>query len=254
MDFEPTQASSNSTDWLSCFNATEVSDPYARAIYNTSQPPEGFSFAKVDLVYPNLLHGLNLTCFLSSPHIYRRGVIGALFVDYPERTRIPNGALINRGGARFDPKKPPPLRIWPWVEVIHTPHFGVAAQGGSNLWMYIARGSGLWFNPGRVLALSDVWDLAVYLNATSEYNPRSVGSKTALMQLATRRLRGVVDSIAFLFHVDGGCCQRMVMRELVSLLPHSAHCPVSSEMRRGWPPDNLVRCPCTHAVAHHGVC
>ena len=35
-----------------------------------------------------------------------------------------------------------------------------------------------------VLALSDVWDLAVYLNATSIYNPRSVGSKTGLMDLA----------------------------------------------------------------------
>ena len=116
------------------------------------------------------------------------------------------------------------------------------------MWMYIARGSGTWFNPGRVLALSDVWDLAVFLNATREYNPRLVASKTYLMALATERLRGVVDSISFAFHVDGGCCQRMVMRELVSLHNFSHDCPVSPLMRRGWPP-HLTRCNCTQKGA-----
>ena len=120
--------------------------------------------------------------------------------------------------------------------------------------MYIARGSGLWFQAGRVLALSDVWDLAVYLNATSIYNPRSVGSKTGLMDLATQRWRGVVDSISFAFHVDGGCCQRMVMRELVSLHNFSSRCPVSPLMRRGWPPDNLRNCTCSKAPTHVGIC
>ena len=129
-------------------------------------------------------------------------------------------------------------------------------MGQHNLWMYIARGSGVWFNPGRVLALSDVWDLAVYLNATHRYNPRVVASKTMLIHYATQELAGTFDSISFLFHVDGGCCHRMVMRELVSLRNFSSRCPVSPEMRRGWAPHHLEPCGCRNetGMIHNGVC
>ena len=120
--------------------------------------------------------------------------------------------------------------------------------------MYLARGSGVWFDPGRVLAVSDVYDLAVYLNATHSYNPRSVGSKTALMQLAKERLTGEFDSVSFLFHIDGGCCQRMVMRELVSLDSYKSRCPISSRMRRGWPPDRLVPCNCSKSLHNGHLC
>ena len=245
-DNQPTNTSSNHTDWLRCFNTTASLAHYTRAIYGTDEPPADFEWSMLDVLYPHLLHGFNKTCFFDSDKVYRREIIGAFFVDYPERTRIPNGALINRGGHRLDPSRLPPMRTWPWIEVMHAPHYGISSQGHGNLWMYIARGSGLWFDPGRVLALSDVWDLALYLNMTHEYNPRLPSSKTYLMQLATQRLRGVFDSIAFAFHVDGGCCQRMVMRELVSLKNFSAHCPISPSMRRGWPPD-LKRCNCSHS-------
>ena len=204
------------------------------------------------MIYTRLVKGLNMTCLLQSEHLYRREIIGAVFIDYPQRTDIPNGGAINRGGKRLNLSEPLPLRRWPWLEVLHAPNYGVSSQGHGNLWMYIARGSGLWFDPGRVLALSDVWDLAVFLNATREYNPRSVASKTTLLKMATERLQGTVDSIAFANHVDGGCCHRMVMRELVSLHNFSAHCPVSERMRRGWPPQ-LVPCNCTHGHSR-GIC
>ena len=182
--------------------------------------------------------------------VYRKHIIGSTFVDYPERTRIPNGALINRGGPRQGPTSQV-AKTWPWIEVLHAPRAGVTSMAHGNLWMYIARGSGLWFNPGRVLALSDTWDLAVYLNVTRTYNPRSTGSKTWLLGEATKQLAGLIDSIAFAFHVDGGCCQRMVMRELVSLHNFSSRCPVSEHMRRGWPPKHLIPCNCTRGA---GVC
>ena len=252
-DYEPPQSSSNHTQWLNCFNSTASLRQYTRAIYGTAEPPDDFDWTKLDAIYlqPKLLVGLNVSCFLNSEHVYRRNILGMVFLDYPERTRIPNGAAINRGGPRLDPSKPPPTHHWPWIEVMHSPGYGIASQGAGNLWMYIARGSGLWFHPGRVLALSDVWDLAVYLNETAIYHPRFVSTKTVLLRRATEKLQGVVDSISFSFHVDGGCCQRMVMRELVSLRNFSNHCPVSHSMRRGWPPDQLRHCNCTRG---QGIC
>lgn len=175
--------------------------------------------------------------------------MGANFVDYPMRSHIANSEAINRGGPRINLTAPPPIRAWPWVEVMHSPHYGIGSQGHGNLWMYMARGTGLWFDPGRVLVLSDVWDLALFLNETSRYAPRLPSAKTALMQVATQQLRSTVDSIAFTFHVDGGCCHRMVMRELVSLHNFSGRCPVSLRMRRGWPPQ-LAPCSCHHS----GIC
>ena len=197
-------------------------------------------------MYPHLLFGLNASCFLESEHIYRRQIQGALFIDYPERKRTVNGGAINRGGMRIGEDGPPQPQTWPWVEIMHDPGYGVTSQGSHVLWMYLARGSGVWFHPGRVLALSDMWDLAAYLNETHNYNPRAVQSKTVLMLQATSRLAGKFDSIAFIFHVDGGCCHRMVMRELVSLHNFSRQCPVSQRfMRRGWPPHNLRYCNCS---------
>ena len=255
-DLEPPRSRSKQTSWTRCFNHTATVHHYTRAVYGTEESPANFDWARLDVVYFRLLKQLNMTCFLSdSQGVYRREILGSIFVDYPERTRIHNGAIINRGGLRLNLTLPTPIRRWPWVEVLHDAGYGVASQGVGNLWMYLARGSGLWFDPGRVLVLSDVWDLATFLNATNSYNPRVPTSKTLLMNIATVRLRGAVDSIAFTSHIDGGCCHRMVMSELVSLNNFTHRCPVSSGMRRGWPP-HLHECKCTSSrhTLHSGVC
>ena len=223
------------------------------SVYGTTHIP--FHWSQIDVVYPHLLQGLNHTCLFGGSHVYRKGIIGGTFVDYPSRLGIANGAAINRGGARLNLSNSAYNQTWPWMEVLHSPgHDHTSKQGHDNLWMYMARGSGVWFNPGRVLVLSDTWDLAVYMNVTDRYSPRLVGTKTWLMQHARRKLSRDFDSIAFLFHVDGSCCQRMVMRELVSLSNFSTRCPVSSSMRRGWPPDRLVACNCSKALVHGAIC
>jgi hypothetical protein len=257
-EFEPPSVrgeASIHTGWTRCFNESATRPRYAHALYGLPTAP--FAWAQLDIVYLRLLVGLNMTCFLNSDHVYRREIQGAVFVDYPERTRIANGAAINRGGVRLSTDRPPQVHRWPWVEVMHNPSYGVATQGAQVLWMYMARGSGIWFHPGRVLALSDVWDLAVYLNETRNYNPRAVESKTILMARAKEMLANEFDSISFAFHVDGGCCHRMVMRELVSLHNFTHGCPVSDRfMRRGWPPDSLRHCNCssTERLVHAHVC
>ena len=75
-----------------------------------------------------------------------------------------------RGGARA------PVRIEErqWVEVTHTfpsyQHLWSAERSG--LWMYVARGSGLWHHAGRTLVVSDVIDLARFLNVSFiDYGP-----------------------------------------------------------------------------------
>lgn len=248
-DAEPNlAATSNHTDWLSCFDAEGSRRRYAHEIYGSAAAEMLLDWRQLDVVYPQHLIGLNRTCWFNSKFVYRRGILGATFIDYPQRRLIPNGEMINRGGQRMSELHPPHISRWPWVEVMHSPSYGVGSMSTGNLWMYVARGSGLWFRPGRVLALSDVFDLAVYLNATSYYNARNPSSKAQLLLEATQRLNATFDSIAFSYHVDGGCCHRMVMHELVSLRAFSLDCPVSADMRRGWPPEDLRACNCSSGV------
>ena len=275
---EPT----NHSEWQHCFDAIGSRTAYASALYGTSAAAaeDAFRWTHVNVIYPSLIPHLNVTCFNAADMVYRRAVVGAIFVDYPERSKIMSGNKVNLGG----PRAPPKWRRWPWTEVLHSPSWG-RGMVDEQLWMYIARGSGLWFNPGRVLELSDTSDLAIFLNAS--YSARHTGSKAVLMQLgvcapsprdarlampasqthddaqwlffspltstlaAVKRLSHQFDSVAFAYHVDGGCCHRMVMRELISLHNFSKTCPVSPSMARGWPPHNLRPCNCTPRV---GVC
>lgn len=117
--------------------------------------------------------------------------------------------------------------------------------------MYMARGSGLWYEAGRTLLCGDTQDLADMLNFTS-YRSRVGDTKPPLFEAARRRLAGSFDSISFDSHIDGACCFRMVMHEIVSIASGSlGRCPVSDRMRRGWPPNNLRACACnsTHRYA-----
>lgn len=263
----------NHTEWQHCFDAIGSRAAYATALYGTSAAAaeDAFRWTHVNVIYPFLIPNLNATCFNAAGMVYRRAVVGATFVDYPERSKIMHGNTVNGGG----PRAPPKWRRWPWTEVLHSPSWG-RGMVDEQLWMYVARGSGLWFNPGRVLELSDTSDLAIFLNAS--YSARHTGSKAVLMQLgvcapspririmtpsgcsshpssptlaAVKRLSHQFDSIAFAYHIDGGCCHRMVMRELISLHNFSKTCPVSPSMARGWPPHNLRPCNCTPRV---GVC
>jgi hypothetical protein len=172
---EPT----NHSEWQHCFDAIGSRTAYASALYGTSAAAaeDAFRWTHVNVIYPSLIPHLNVTCFNAADMVYRRAVVGAIFVDYPERSKIMSGNKVNLGG----PRAPPKWRRWPWTEVLHSPSWG-RGMVDEQLWMYIARGSGLWFNPGRVLELSDTWDLAIFLNY-SGYNGRSTGSKAALMQL-----------------------------------------------------------------------
>ena len=130
---------------------------------------------------------------------------------------------------------------------MHTPAVSQSrpnqASWTNQLWMYHAPGSGLWYDAGRTLVCSDTIDLSFFINYTG-YSRRNGNSKPPLFEEARRRLAGSFDSISFENHIDGACCFRMVMHEVVSLHNHSGGCPVSSRMRRGWPP-KLRACDCT---------
>jgi hypothetical protein len=169
----------NHSEWQHCFDAIGSRAAYATALYGTSAAAaeDAFRWTHVNVIYPFLIPNLNTTCLNAADMVYRRVVVGATFVDYPERSKIMHGNTVNGGG----PRAPPKWRRWPWTEVLHSPSWG-RGMVDEQLWMYVARGSGLWFNPGRVLELSDTWDLAIFLNY-SGYNGRSTGSKAALMQL-----------------------------------------------------------------------
>ena len=175
---------STHTQWVSCFNSSSAGRAaYVQRIYGseTEAALKAFDWAQVDVIYHGAMQGLNHTCMYFAKLVYRRSIMGGIFVDYPERTQVQNGRLINLGGPRGAER----TAVWSWLEVMHSPSYGLGgghSMGQGNLWMYVARGSGLWFNPGRVLILSDTFDLAVYLNLTKTYSARSPGSKSVLMQ------------------------------------------------------------------------
>ena len=166
------------------------------SVYGTraSARKHAFSWERVDVIYPQLIRGFNQTCFGGLEHVYRRPIVGATFVDYPERSKIVHGALQNMGGPRVAPK----ARVWPWTEVLHSPSWG-RGMVDEQLWLYIAKGSGLWFNPGKVLEFSDTFDLAAYLNMSRVYNTHSVWSKGDILNRGVHAFQTrhcLIDSLA----------------------------------------------------------
>ena len=207
---EPT----NHTGWQRCFNASGVRAAYATAIYGTSAAAreQGFNWSHVDVILPPLIPSLNRTCFDHAEQIYRRHIIGFTFVDYPDRANIPNGRVINRGGPRAAAR----VVQWPLTEVLHSPGYS-HGMVDEQLWMYVARGTGLWFDPGRVLELSDTFDLALYLNSSYgqpyTYNYRSTGSKSILMRNGAQAL-----------HVTKPCVHRLTQCRCCSVCTQLRSC------------------------------
>ena len=139
-----------------------------------------------------------------------------------------------------------------WIEVFH---YFVASES-RQVWLYAARGSGVWFRAGRMACFSDTADLARHIG----WNVESARlHKGALMEEAAARLGSEFDTIAFTHHVDAGyarvkeCSAPSLgwssiygyLHELVAISPHaqraalrSAHgsrrCPILPEMRAGW--------------------
>lgn len=235
--------------WLNCFDSNSSRIPYAESVYGRGAG-EWFDWTSgLGLVHPKHMQGLNRSCWFSTKGIYRRyppiGQVGKdvlSWVDYRPRSDRDGTRHDNRGG----PRRPARVVDWSWTEVIHLPHLG-GAMSNANLWMYAVKGSGLWFNAGRVLDFSDTIDLAIYLygegrNASSALS--SYGARMHLIHVATQRLSSQFDTISFSNHVDRGCCFAAVMHELISLKQFSLKCPVSADMRRGWPPDRLRPCTC----------
>ena len=152
-------------------------------------------------------------------------------------------------------RAPPQSERWPWMEVMHQPNVADdesdARVGTLHLWLYAVRGTGLWYNPGRVLSMADHIDLADYLNFSQHRKLPRWWRNAAnfivwgpeLFKLAAKVLAPSYDTISFRAHVDIGCCGGMRMHELVSLHHFWRGCPVSKRLRRGWH-GSLRPCDC----------
>ena len=170
------------------------------------------------------------------------------------------GDAANAGGRRR-----PPLRLEghdTWEEVVH--QFGVGGITDNPvsrlelqaLWMYSAKGSGLWYRTGHTLVMSDTIDLVHALNFThlsiAHDAPPHFVSKPRLLQLA-RSVLGA-DTLIFTHHVDnvaevratGVCRGSVYKREVVGLRPlnlttraSSRVCPPDlGNLAWGWRADN----------------
>ena len=164
------------------------------------------------------------------------------------------GAAANEGGHRR-----PPRRLDgddTWVEVVHRAAVGGATDNPTSrlerqaLWMYAARGSGLWYRTGATLVMSDTIDLVHALNFTTltigHDAPPHFVSKPRLLRLARSRLRA--DTVIFTHHVDnraevratGSCHGSVYKREVVGLRPTTV---ATASAPRACPPDprNMAR-------------
>ena len=131
--------------------------------------------------------------------------------------------------------------------------------------LYVARGSGLWYDPGRSMVMSDVVDLARHFNyslwdkVALAYDTEFTGpriDKPSLMKLAATALwKQGFDTLRFTHHVDAErqdwryktkCTHAFFKDELFSLRPRppQAVCPPSDakEWAFGW---NASRPGCT---------
>ena len=235
-------------DWLRCFDAPASRVRYAETVYG---PGAGAWFHwthGLELVYHERLVAWNHSCWYhDAAGVYRRfPPIKAMsseplsWVDFrPRSLLMPKRRLDNRGGDRV----PARAADWSWVEVIHQPGLG-GAMALDHLWMYMAKGSGLWFHAGRVLECSDFIDLAMYLGLGGQNLSLSYPARRHVINEAVTRLSSQFDTISFGMHIDRYCCTAAVMHELVSLKSFSLGCPVSEDLRRGWPPDRLQHCRC----------
>lgn len=257
------------SSWLSCFDQSEASTAaYVRAVYG-EPGVHALNWSALKVVFPWFLTPRNNVsdvskCILRDERVYKKKLMSALWVHYRSQAitgNVPLEKFINAGASLHTCKRRPPSRHWRktcqpcqparerwgWIEVMHTPAVSQSkahrGMWSNQLWMYHAPGSGLWYDAGRTLVCSDTVDLAFFINYTG-YSRRIGHSKPPLFEEARRRLAGSFDSISFENHIDGACCFRMVMHEVVSLHNHSGGCPVSSRMRRGWPP-KLRACDCT---------
>ena len=248
----------DSGSWLSCFDrSAAASEAYVKAVYG-EPGVKTLDWSTLTVVFPwYLSRPDNSTsketvdqCLLRSEQVYKKRLINALWVNYTSHRatgHVPTTAFINRGGFPNSTRKPCQQAVWGWVEIMHQPSVSVArwyqVSWTDQLWMYVVRGSGLWYYAGRTLLCKDTVDLAAFLNYSS-YKRRVGDTKPPLFEEARRRLAGSFDTISFDSHIDGACCHRMVMHEIFSISSTTkGRCPVSSTMRRGWPP-KLRACDC----------
>ena len=258
---------SSSMTWLSCFDTSAAATAaYCAVIYGLTASAAriagaAFNWSNVAVIFPQFLRraaAAKLTqsesvtkCLLRSESVYKTEMMHAIWVNYRSHAstgHVPYDHFINRGGSR----KPCEPANWGWIEVMHQPSLSISrwyqSSWSDQLWMYVANGSGLWYNAGRTLLCSDSIDLASYLNYT-QYRRRTGDTKPPLFEEARRRLVRSFDSISFDSHIDGSCCHRMVMHEVFSLKRTNLKCPVSDRMRRGVPPNLLRACDCTQGLA-----
>lgn len=247
----------NESRWLSCFDRSAVSTrAYVRAVYGEAGH-RAFDWTQLQVVFPWFLTHSEaapsnesvLQCLLrsGSDYVYQRLLMHAVWVGYRSHQstgHTPYTAFINRGGKRGC--RPGMLG---WVEVMHQPSVSESRKyqvsWSDQLWMYRVNGSGLWYHAGRTLLCSDTIDLAAYLQYEG-YNRRVGDTKPPLFDAARRRLAGSFDTVSLDSHIDGACCHRMVMHELISISSNaSRRCPVSASLRRGAAPRKLRMCDCT---------
>lgn len=163
-------------------------------------------------------------------------------------------------------------RTGSWVEVFHYARprrYGSAEGELDHLWLYRARGSGLWVHTGRTLTFDDTIDLQRFLDNRAS-DGRGLGSdpragltqavKVRLIARAAKQLGGQYDTIGFRRHVDRGYSHSQrcespkpgwdtiysTLHELVRLAPRGqVTCPPLQSMRAGWPLQPDLQAPCT---------
>lgn len=211
-------------------------DSYAHAMST-------WDWLSVDVIWLDLLDDTMVACIMSFnstvqwtahravgfylPPIGSKQQWPAIFQFRDELSCV--GDHVEMGGSRSAPED----HVVGWVEVFHymrRARYGAADGERSNVWMYRARGSGVWVHTGRTLTFNDTYDLKTYIeqleqderakSGNASWPQRTyhiVGGRTAmtrqrdkvrLLQRATRLLNGRYDTLAFRRHVDAGFSMR----------------------------------------------
>jgi len=243
---------------------------YLNAVYGHNLPDHSvrdWDWRHVDVIWLSALDVLVRTCLMESvtPGRWAAHEAQGFFLppigskmEYPViwQYRAEMGCAqeeANWGGARLRPY----AINRSWVEVFHYYGYGKGLDT-PHLWLYQARGSGVYYRPGRTLVFSDHADLVTYLERVHQERV-SVNSKDRLISTASRLLSREYDTIAFSHHVDSGyafrthCVEPAAgwdpvyyhLYELVAIAPRTAKpkdCPPEPSMRGGWNASRECEC------------
>ena len=217
---------------------------YLRAVYGSLPTAGSFPVSLRDFAV------------LYQPDLYAAGLEQPPVVDCPTR----KGQFYLNMSRNQDPPstlwvwQPPPFAAAPddsWVEVTHCVDIVSFFLEGTGSWMYVAPGSGVFYNCGRTLAFDTHVEAVNHFLGAGTCTDASDECPSHFAALFAAALKEGYDSLQFLKHGDQRC--GLMRPEIVDLRGTGRdRCENIPNLRTGW--DHELPCDCARSNGNCTSC